>query len=123
VRKKDAFHNLEYACVQKLINEFFQRGVYGIQALDVRTAGKMIRDLVKIVYFHRRVPTLFRVENYVWALLAGPKAHVGLYFHISEPFGVDPLLKFGHEFLRAPALAVYVLTDETNGFHKPLLAS
>jgi hypothetical protein len=123
VRKKDAFHDLEYARVEKLIDEFFQRGVYGVQALDVRSAGKMIRDLVKIVYFHRRVPTLFRVQNYVGALLTRPEAHVGLDFHIRDPFGFDPLLKFGHELLRTPTLAVYVLTDEANGFHKLLLAS
>jgi hypothetical protein len=91
--------------------------------LDMRTTGKMIRDLVEVVDFHRRVPTLFRIHNYVRALLAGPKAHVGLYFHISEPFGFDPLLKFSHELLRAPTLAVYVLTYETNGFHNLLLAS
>jgi hypothetical protein len=123
VREKNAFHDLEYARVEKLINEFFQRGVYGVQSLDVWTAGEMIRDLVEVVYFHRCVPTLFRIKDYVRAFLTGPKAHIGLYFHISEPFGIDPLLKFSHELLRAPTLAVYVLTDKANGFHKLLLAS
>jgi hypothetical protein len=123
VREKHAFHDLEYARVEKLIDEFFQRGVYGVQSLDMRAAGKMLRDLVEVVYFHRRVPTLFRIKNYVGAFLAGPKAHIGLYFHIGESFGIDPLLKFSHELLRTPALAVYVLADETNGFHKLLLAS
>jgi hypothetical protein len=123
VREKNAFHDLEYARVEKLINEFFQRGVYGVQSLDVWTAGEMIRDFVEVVYFHRRVPTLFRVQDYVRPFLARSKAHIGLYFHICEPFGFDPLLKFGHELLGASALAVYVLTDETNSFHKLLLAS
>jgi hypothetical protein len=80
-------------------------------------------DLVEVLYFHRRVPALFRIQDNVRSLLAGPEAHVRFYFHICEPLGLNSLLKFGHELLGAPILAVYVLTDETNCFHKLLLDS
>jgi hypothetical protein len=123
VREKNTLHDLKYPCVKKLIDEFFQRGIDGVQALDVRAAGKTIRDLVKVIDFHPSIPVFFRIEDDVGSLLAGPETHVGFYFDIGEPFSFNSLLKFGHELLRASILAIHVLTDETKRFHKPLLVA
>jgi hypothetical protein len=59
----------------------------------------MLRDLVEVFDFDAGVPILFRIKNDVGSLLAGAKAHVGLYFDVSERFVFNSLLKFGHEFL------------------------
>jgi hypothetical protein len=112
---------LEHSRVKKLVDQFFQGGVYGVQALNVGPAGKTIGDLVEVFYLHRRIPVLFRIQNNIRSFLAGSEAHVRFDFHISEPFGLNSLLKFGHELLGAPILTVYVLTDETNCFHRLLL--
>jgi hypothetical protein len=67
--------------------------------LNVRAAGETSGDLVKVFDFDPCVPVFFRIEDDVRSLLAGPEAHVGFYFDISEPFSFNSLLKFGHELL------------------------
>jgi hypothetical protein len=88
---------LEHPCVKQLINKFFQRGVYGVQALNVRPTRETSGDLVKVVYFNPRVPVLFRIEHDVRSLLAGAETHIGFYFDVSEALGFNSLLKFGHD--------------------------
>src|SRR5262245_5944792 len=100
-REKDAFHDLEHSGVEKLVDKFFRRRVYGVHALDFLPAGMMLRNLLDVLSFHRCLPALFRIKNNVRSLLAGSETHVGFYFDISEPFSFNSLLKFGHELLWA----------------------
>ena len=61
MREKDAFHDLENPRIEKLVNEFFERRIDGVEPLDVRTAGEMRGDLVQIFDFHFRVPVFLRI--------------------------------------------------------------
>jgi hypothetical protein len=40
--------NLHDPRIEKLIDEFFEGRVYRIEALDVRAAGEMIRNVVQV---------------------------------------------------------------------------
>ena len=91
--EKNTFHRLNNPRVEKLVNEFFQRRIDGVQALDMRSAGDVFSDLVQVFDFHVRIPAFFGIKNDVGSFLACAEAHVGLYLDIVQTFRRDPLLE------------------------------
>jgi len=122
MRKEDAFHELHDPRIEKLIDEFFEGRVDGIEALNMRSAGKMVRDFVQVFYLNLGVPAFFRIEHDVRPLLARAKTHVGLHFDIRQTLGRDAFFEFGSKLFRTPRLTIDILADKTDSTHRLLLA-
>ena len=72
----------------------------------MRSAAKMLDDLVKIFRLYMGIPIFLRIEHYIGTLLTGAKTHVGFYIDILQSLCGNPFLQFRQEIFRAARLTI-----------------
>jgi hypothetical protein len=113
--------NLHDPRIEELVDEFFQRRVDGVEALNVRPAGEMFGNLIQIFDLDLGIPVLLRIENDIRTVLACAETHIGLNFDVAQTFGSDAFLELGHKLFRTARLAIDILADKTDSAHRFLL--
>src|ERR1051325_9988392 len=83
----------------------------------MRSAGKVLDNVVEILRLYFGVPALFRIQHDVRSLLAGAEAHVRLDFDILNALSGDFFFQLGRELFRAARFTIDVLANQANSSH------